>query len=69
MANNPYVNKVVYGDTTVIDLTGDTVTADAMLPGYTAHDRSGASITGSNDLFGFYIDNDGYLCQRIGSDT
>lgn len=42
-----YVNKVIYGTDVLIDLTGDTVTADKMLSGYTAHDKSGAPITGS----------------------
>lgn len=41
------VNKVVYGGTILIDLTGDTVTADKVLTGYTAHDKSGATITGT----------------------
>lgn len=43
------VNKVVYGGTVLIDLTGDTVTADKVLTGYTAHDKSGATITGTCD--------------------
>lgn len=42
-----YVNKVVYGSRTLIDLTGDTVTADKILSGLTAHDKSGAPITGT----------------------
>lgn len=41
------VNKVVYGGTVLIDLTGDTVTADKVLTGYTAHDKSGATIIGT----------------------
>lgn len=41
------VNKVVYGGTILIDLTGDTVTADKVLTGYTAHDKSGETITGT----------------------
>lgn len=41
------VNKVIYGETTLIDLTPDTVTADRVLTGYTAHDASGATITGT----------------------
>lgn len=41
-------NKVVYGKNTLIDLTGDTVTADDLVSGKTAHDRSGAPITGTN---------------------
>lgn len=42
-------NKVVYGNTVLIDLTADTVTADKILAAYTAHDASGAIITGTCD--------------------
>lgn len=41
------VNKVIYGTTVLVDLTQDTVTADKLLQGYTAHDKSGALITGT----------------------
>ena len=41
------INKVQYGNTTLIDLTNDTVTADKLIQGYTAHDRTGAVITGT----------------------
>ena len=41
------INKVVYGGKTLIDVTGDTVTADKVLEGFTTHDKSGASITGT----------------------
>ena len=44
---NEYVNKVIYGGNTLIDLTNDTVTADKILSGFTAHAASGAPITGS----------------------
>ena len=47
MANNQYVNKVVYDGDTLIDLTSDTVAAAYLLKNYTAHDKSGAPITGS----------------------
>lgn len=47
MANNQYVNKVVYDGDTLIDLTSDTVDAAHLLKNYTAHDKSGAAITGS----------------------
>ena len=47
MATNPYVNKVVYGNQTVIDLTGDTAGASDVLQGQTFHDRSGALVTGT----------------------
>lgn len=40
-------NKVIYGTTVLIDLTADTVTKDKILTGFTAHDASGASITGT----------------------
>lgn len=48
MAENQYVNKVVYGGQTLIDLTADTITAGDLAAGVTAHDKSGASITGTD---------------------
>lgn len=47
MADNQYVSKVVYGGETLIDLTGDTITAEKLLTGFTAHDKSGAPIEGN----------------------
>lgn len=47
MANNQYVNKVVYDGDTLIDLTSDTVAAQYILKNYTAHDKSGAPIVGT----------------------
>lgn len=46
MANTNY-NKIVYGGKTLIDLTGDTVSADKLMKDITAHDKSGATITGT----------------------
>lgn len=43
-------NKVIFGNTVLIDLTADTVTADKILASYTAHDASGAIITGICDF-------------------
>lgn len=43
MANN----KIIYGSNTLIDLTSDTVTADKLAEGYTAHDKAGNLITGT----------------------
>ena len=40
-------NKVVFGNKTLIDLTGDTVTEEALLKGYTAHKADGTIITGT----------------------
>lgn len=44
---NLNVNKVIYGGDVLIDLTGDSVSADKILKGITAHDKSGAKITGT----------------------
>lgn len=41
------VNKVVYNNNTLIDLTSDTVDATKLLKGYTAHDKKGVKITGT----------------------
>lgn len=41
------INKVVYGDSTLVDLTGDTVTAEHLEQGYTAHDKAGNPVTGT----------------------
>ena len=42
------INKVIYGGNTLIDLTGDTVTPEQLAKGITAHDKSGAVITGTS---------------------
>lgn len=59
------INKVQYGNTTLIDLTNDTVTADKLMQGYTAHDRSGALIigtaTGGAEQGNVWQDANGYL--------
>ena len=40
-------NKFVVNSTTLLDLTSDTITADKLVSGYTAHDKSGEAITGT----------------------
>lgn len=50
------ISKVVYGGQTLIDLTGDTVTADKVLEGYTAHVADGSVITGTSP---FDVDSSG----------
>lgn len=42
-----YVSKVIYGNTTIMDISDDTVNASALLSGYTAHGADGAPITGN----------------------
>ena len=49
-------NKIVYGGDTLIDLTSDTVTADSLAEGITAHGRDGVIINGTlldGDLLGY----------------
>ena len=41
------INKVVYGDQTLIDLTSDTATAEDVVEGKTFHDASGQQRTGT----------------------
>ena len=47
MAENQYINKVVYGGNTLIDLTGDDVLASDVLSGKKFHLPSGAPGTGT----------------------
>lgn len=42
-----YISKVVYGNETLLDLTADTVAANNLLVGYTAHGADGAPINGA----------------------
>lgn len=48
MAETKNKNKVVYDGEVLIDLTADTVTPDKLAKGITAHDKSGAIITGTS---------------------
>lgn len=48
------VNKIVYNAQILIDLTSDTVSADKLLNGYTAHDKSGNEIVGTLTLATVY---------------
>lgn len=41
------VSKVVYGTTVLVDLTSDTVSADTLAEGVTAHGADGSEITGT----------------------
>lgn len=41
------ISKVIYGGETLIDLTADTIEADKLLKGYTAHGADGEVINGS----------------------
>ena len=41
------ISKVVYAGETLVDLTSDTVTAEVLKEGYTAHDKAGNPVTGT----------------------
>ena len=47
MANNQYINKVVYGGQTLLDLTSDDVTRASVLNGIKFHLPSGEATTGT----------------------
>lgn len=47
MASNPYINKVVYGNDTLIDLTGDDVAASDVLSGKLFHLPTGEPKAGT----------------------
>lgn len=47
MANNPYVNKVVFGNTTVMDISDTTADPSKVLASEKFYDRSGAPQTGA----------------------
>lgn len=58
------VNKVKYGENVVLDISSDTVTADKLLQGYTAHDNTGTLITGTATQGGSVVvlqDENGYV--------
>ena len=42
------INKVIYNGNTLMDVSGDTVSADKLAQGITAHDKSGVQITGTS---------------------
>lgn len=47
MANNEYVNKVQFGNTTVMDISDTTAEEGTVVEGYTFYTRSGAPATGT----------------------
>lgn len=50
MPETKYNSKIVFYGETLMDLTGDNVTADKLLSGTTAHDKTGAPVTGTCTL-------------------
>ena len=50
MANNPYVNKVIYGNDTVMDISDTTATEGDVVSGKTFYKANGAKATGTASL-------------------
>lgn len=69
MAVNQYVNKVVFGNDVLIDLTSDTIEAADLRRGVTAHDASGATITGTNDNDADTSDADALASEILATKT
>lgn len=44
-------NKIEYAGTVLIDLTADNVDAAHLVEGYTAHDKSGAMVSGTIEYY------------------
>lgn len=62
---NQYVNKVVYGTTTLIDLTDSTVTPASLMQGVVAYGADGSRLVGTHeDVDG---DNLAYGAALVGS--
>jgi hypothetical protein len=66
---NEKVSKVIFGGQTLIDLTSDTVTADKLLSGYTAHGADGETITGSCDYDSDTSDDTAVAAEILASKT
>lgn len=52
------VNKVVYGTTVLVDLTSDTVTAETLKQGITAHGADGSRVVGTLKTATIYSGSD-----------
>ena len=74
------INRVEYGDTVLMDISGDSVNSNNLLVGATAHDASGEPVDGAVDLNNYYTKEEtdalipdvsgfattGYVNQQIG---
>lgn len=63
------INKVVYGGNTLIDLTADTITAADLASGVTAHDKTGAVITGTSTKDADTSDADAVASEILATKT
>ncbi len=63
------ISKVIYGGQTLIDLTSDTVKADKLLAGYTAHGANGEVINGACDFDANTQDATAVAAEILGGKT
>ena len=69
MANNQYINKVIYGGDTLIDLTVDDVTRASVLAGIKFHLPSGEATTGTCDYDANTSDANAVAAEILSSKT
>ena len=66
---NAHINKVIYGGNTLIDLTGDTVTAADVQSGKIFHLKDGSTTTGTNVWDSYTQDADATAAQILSTKT
>ena len=50
MANNTYINEIIFGNSTLISLKNDTVAPEYLFKGITAHMADGSITTGTAEV-------------------
>lgn len=63
------INKIVFGNQTLIDLTADTIEPQFLKSGITAHDKSGATISGTSTLDSDTSDADALASEILDKKT
>ena len=69
MATNQHANKFVYHGTVKFDLTGDTIEPSDLKAGVTAHDKTGAPITGTNTFDSDTMDDTAAVAEILAGKT
>lgn len=69
MANNQYINKVIFSGNTLIDLTGDNVTRADVQSGKTFHLKDGSTTTGTNNWDAYTQDANATATEILATKT